>query len=142
MDRPWWAMPSGRQRRAAKAAYYACRPELPDVPKGHAPKEIEVEGKRGFVGPAGFFWPYNGDLEKRAARLAAQTELRPSPLIQVVEDSGVVHFVGRSGWRYDANLDTARLFKVFYGAAVQAETIVAARAANQPAAGEQAAGQP
>jgi hypothetical protein len=40
----------------------------------------------------------------------------------------MVHLVGRSGWRYPANLDSERLFKVFYGAAVQTET------ANQPAA--------
>ena len=140
--RQWWSMPPGRERQAAKEAYYASRPELPDVPKGHAPKEIEVEGRRGFVGPAGFFWPYTGDLEKRAARLAAQTDLRPSPLVQVVEDGGTVRLVGRSGWRYSADLDSPRLFKVFYGAAVQAETIVGARAANQPAADERTAGQP
>ena len=117
-------MKSGPERQAAKAAYFSTRPELPEVPKGHAP----VEFNGGFVGPAGFHWPYDTNLEKRAARILAQSDLRPSPLIRVVEEDGMVHLVGRSGWRYPANLDSERLFKVFYGAAVQTET------ANQPAA--------
>jgi hypothetical protein len=140
--RQWWSMPSGPERQAAKEAYYASRPELPDVPRGRAPAEFEADGRKGFVGTAGFHWPYATDLEKRAARLAAQSDLRPSPLIQVVEDGGAVHLVGRSGWRYPADVSSPRLFKVFYSAAVQAEMIVNERAANKPAADKRTAGQP
>ena len=140
--RQWWSMPSGPERQAAKAAYYGSRPELPDVRRGHAPVEFELDGRKGFVGPAGFHWPFTTDLEKRAARLAAQSDLRPSPLIQVIEDGGAVHLVGRSGWRYPADLDNPRLFKVFYSAAVQAETIVSEKAANQPAADTPTPGNP
>ncbi len=132
--RPWWFMPSGPERQAAKAAYYGSCPELPDVRRGRAPVEFELDGCKGFVGPAGFHWPYATELEKRAARLAAQSDLRPSPLIQVVEDGGAVHLVGRSGWKYSADLSNPRLFKVFYSAATQAEMIVTERTANQPAA--------
>ncbi len=130
--KPWWSLPPGPERAAAKAAYYATRPGLPDVLRGHGPVQCEVDGSKGFVGPAGFFWPYDTDLERRAARLAAQTNLRPSPLIRVVEETGAVRLIGRSGWRYDANLDTPRLFRVFYGAAVQTETTLEERAAKQP----------
>ena len=139
--RPWWSMPAGRERQAAKAAYYGSRPELPEVRRGHAPVEFELDDRNGFVGPAGFHWPYETDLEKRAARLAAQSDLRSSPLIEVREENGEVCLVGRSGWRYPANLDSSRLFKVFYGAAIQAETIHGERTANLPAADNEQPGQ-
>lgn len=140
--RPWWSMPPGAERQAAKAAYYGSRPELPDVRRGHAPVEFELDGSKGFVGPAGFHWPYATELEKRAARLAAQSDLRPSALVRVMEDSNTVHLVGRSGWWYAANLDSSRLFKVHYLAAVQTETIQSEGTANQPAADNKQPGQP
>jgi len=136
MSSPWWSMKSGPERQAAKAAYFSTRPELPEVPKGHAP----VEFNGGFVGPAGYHWPYDTNLEKRAARILAQSDLRPSPLIRVVEENGMVHLVGKSGWRYAANLDSERLFKVFYGAAVQTEMTQGGRAAITPAAEIEQAG--
>jgi hypothetical protein len=52
----------------------------------------------------------------------------------------MVHLVGKSGWRYPANLDSERLFKVFYGAAVQTEMTQGGRAAITPAAEIEQAG--
>jgi hypothetical protein len=127
MPRPFWTMKAGPERQAAREAYYASRPELPEVPRGHAPVEFEVNGKRGFVGTSGFHWPYTTDLEKRVARVGAASDLRPDATVKVVEENDAIYFVGRSGARCVAMLDSRWEFRASYGAAIEVERTLASQ---------------
>jgi len=88
-----------------------------------------VEFNGGFVGPPGFHWPFTPILKKTGGPNPSTSDLRPSPLDSSCrkDRQWCILSAGRAGG-ISANLDSERLFKVFYGAAVQTET------ANQPAA--------
>ena len=134
----YWRLPTRTPaerlaRRIAREGFeklHPIDPRLPDVPPGHRPVEFVLDGQTGMVGSAGFFWAYNSALEKLVARLGAASNESPDSRITIEEDGVTYFFVGSSGGRSLAFLDSC--FAPSYRAAVSVEEELAKRADQLP----------
>jgi hypothetical protein len=131
MNRPWWSMPSGRERAAAKVEYEAAYPlpdpELRPVRTGrHAGYFISASGHEHFFG---------GQTDERVAEVAARADVPPIPdNLRPFERSGRLFWLGKRDV-YSIDLSTPARFRASLNAAINSDSSQQATAAPAGFAG-------
>lgn len=123
--RPWWSMPSGRERAAAKAQYEQEHP-LPEP----EPRAVR-SGRHGgyFISASGHEHFFGGRTDRRVAEVAACADLPPIPDdLRPFERDGRLFWVGQRSI-YPIDLSTPEAFRASLKTAIHSDSSQQATAA-------------